>query len=211
MNFTGNEVLGGLTAEQIAARLGKLTASRMKDAMDFNKNGGESEKRKSYKMELVAERMTDIIVPHYVTPAMQWGIENEPAAKLAYQELTGRTIRPADFYPHPTIEYCGATPDGLIDPDGLIECKCPTTTKYIAWLTAGIVPEEHRPQMALQVLCSGRKWVDFVAFDPRMPKAKQVFVRRYEPEADYLRKVEDAAKQFLAEVDALFEQVLEAA
>src|SRR5262245_3255485 len=109
---------GTLSPEDIQARLGKLTASRMSEAMDFLRNGQSSEKRNKYMMELVAERMTDVLVAHFVTPAMQWGIDNEAAAKLAYVQKTGNQLAHGHFIDHPEIEYCGATPDGFVTETG---------------------------------------------------------------------------------------------
>ena len=199
--------VGSLSPDDIQARIGKLTASRMDSAMYFKKNGEPSKERTDYMMELVAERMTDILVPHYVTQAMLHGIEQEPHAKHAYVQATGRQIQHGTFIDHPTIEWAGATPDAFVDPDGLAEFKCPTTTTFLAWVRHGCVPEEHKPQMALQLLCTGRKWCDFVAWDNRMPAGKRLFIRRYKPEADELKKYEDGAKQFLAEAEALFDAV----
>ncbi len=208
MNFTANEDqrTGTLNPEDIVARLGKLTGSRMRDAMDFRKDGKPSQAREKLIMEIVAERMTNVLVPHYVTPAMQWGIDNEPLAKLAYMEKTGNKLHPCGFIDHPEIEFFGATPDGLVDA-GLIEIKCPTTTTFLGWIKAGIVPPEHTPQMRAQMLCTGAKWVDFCAFDQRMPEGKRLFIRRYTPTVEELAKVEAAAIQFLAEVEQLFEDV----
>jgi len=202
--------LGTLSAEDIANRLGKLTASRMADAMSFRKDGKESAERSRYKMELVAERMTDIIVPHYVTPAMQWGIDNEFAAKQLYVNHSGYELIAASYIDHPEIEYFGATPDGYLSGGGLAEFKCPTSVKFIEWIKVGGVPDEHKPQMIAQMLCTGRKWCEFVAFDPRMPEAKRLFIRRFEPTQEELETVDAAARQFLKEVDELFEQVMEA-
>ena len=203
----GQPVVDG---EWVRARIGKLTASRMKDAMNFKKNGEESVERKRYKMELVAERMTDCIVSHHVNDAMAWGLEKEPDAKHAYVVATGNLIQQGIFVDHPTIDYCGCTPDAFVYPDGLAEFKCPTTTTFIGWVTVGRVPAEHTPQMCLQLLCTGRKWCDFVAFDPRMPEGKRLFIRRYIPTDEELKQVEDAAVRFLAEVELLFESVTEA-
>lgn len=197
---------GTLSADDIQARIGKLTASRMGDAMAFRKDGKPTAERTQYMREVVAERMTDVLVPHYVNAAMQWGIDNEGTAKEAYEKRTGRKIRPAGYIDHPSIEYCGATPDGYVD-DGLIEVKCPTTTVYIAWLMAGTVPDQHIPQMCLQMLCTGKRWCDFVAFDPRMPEGKTMFIRRFTPTAELLATIEAAAKQFLKECDDLFEAI----
>lgn len=207
-----------LRAKWLEARAGRLTASRMADAMDFLKTGKPSKARCDYMKEILAERMTDHTMRHYVSPAMEWGIAHEDDAKMAYEAATGVLITdPWDvtdfgiFY-HKRIEYFAASPDGLIDSDGLLETKCPTTGKYLDWMLAGVVPEEHKPQMLAQLACSGRKWCEFVAYDPRMKDpAKRLFIRRYEPSADDIANVEAAAAAFLAEADAMFQLVVEAA
>ena len=193
-------------AAWLDARCGKLTASRMKDAMDFLKNGNPSAKRSDYMRELLAERLTGASMRHFVTAAMEWGTQTEPEAKLMYEEHAKVKLHPADFLEHKTIENFGATPDGFIGSDGLLECKCPTTGTFIEWRLAGVVPEEHKPQMIAQVLCTGRQWVDFFAYDPRIKDAKlNRFLRRYEPTRDELAKVEDHAVRFLDELDRLWE------
>lgn len=205
-----------MTPEQMSAwleaRCGKLTASRMGDAMDFNKNGQPSQKRSDLIRDILAERYTQSSVRHYVNDAMQWGIEKEAEAKAAWEAHSGLLVNECGLYDHPTIDMFAATPDGLIGADGLIETKCPTTPKFVRWVMNGVVPEEHRPQMAAQLLCTGRKWVEFVAYDPRVrDPSRRLFVRRFKPEPEYLQKVEKAAVDFLAEVDELWEQLIERA
>lgn len=196
---------GDQLANWLRARAGKLTASRMRDAMDFLKNGSPSAKRSQLMRELLAERLTGDSVRHYVTDAMTWGIEREAEAKAAYEAETGIIVAEAGFYDHPRIDNLGATPDGLL-PGGLIETKCPTTATFVEWRMAGVVPEEHKPQMIVQCVCTGRAWCDFVAFDPRIKNpAHRLFIRRYEPTAEEIAKVEAAAEQFLSELDAMFE------
>ncbi len=199
------------SAQWFNDRIGKLTASSMGAAMAYLKNGNEAKERKDLKIAILAERMTDIIREVYVTPAMQHGIDTEPAAKLAYEEATGNKVMPAPFVPHPSIENFGASPDGLIGREGLLECKCPTSTKFIAWKLAGVVPEEHKPQLLAQLACTRRQWVDFCAYDPRMPEGKRLFIRRFEPSQDEIQAVEQEAEKFLDEVDEMFSQVVEAA
>ena len=75
------------------------------------------------------------------------------------------------------------------------------------WILAGVVPDDHKPQMALQCACTGRPWVDFVAYDPRMPEAQRLFVRRYTPTAEEIAEVEAEAVKFLAEVEEMFDQL----
>lgn len=187
----------------LAARAGKLTASRMCDAMAFMKNGKPSESRSKYMRELLAERITGMSIRHFVNDAMQWGLETECEAKQAYEIATGNIVRESWFYDHPRIDNFGATPDGEIA-GGLIECKCPTTAKYLDWVISGGVPEEHKPQMLAQLACTGRKFVDFVAYDPRVRKGPNIFIRRFEPTAEDIAKVEAAAEQFLTELEQMF-------
>lgn len=201
-----------MTPEQkaawLASRAGKLTASKMADAMDFLKNGQPSKKRTDLIRNVLAERLTGDSVRNFVNDAMVWGQDNEPGCKTAYETHTGQLIVDCGLYDHPEIDCFAATPDGLLGADGLIECKCPTSPTYTDWLIAGVVPEQHKPQMAAQLLCTGRKWVEFVAFDPRVKDpALRLFIRRFEPDAEYLAKVESAAIDFLAEVDAAWEQL----
>ena len=188
------------------ARTGKLTASRMKNAMKYLKGGADSADRKNLKIEILCERLTGDIVDKFVTPAMTRGIEEEPRGKEAYELKTGRLVKDAPFVDHPRIENCGASPDGFVD-DGLIEIKCPTTSTYLSWILAGVVPDDHKPQMALQCACTGRPWVDFVAYDPRMPEAQRLFVRRYTPTVEEIAEVEAEATKFLQEVEEMFDQL----
>ena len=189
-----------------ANRIGKLTASRMRSAMKRLKNGDDSAERRNLKIEMLAERMTDQIVPKYTNEAMLWGMETEPEAKDVYEEVTGRLITDVGFMDHPAIPFFGASPDGFVD-DGLIEIKCPTTSTHLTWVIDGEVPEEHKPQMIVQCLVTGRQWCDFVSYDPRVPESYQLFVRRFTPTLDERSEIEAEAVKFLAEVEEMFELI----
>jgi putative phage-type endonuclease len=199
------EAMAG-TDNWVAARRGCLTASRMADAMAYlktkSKDGQlvEAEARRKLKFDLLAERLTGIAVSHYVTPAMQHGIEQQPHATAAYEAATGEIVGPEVFVLHPRIDWFGATPDGLIGDAGIVEIKCPTTPTFLRWVTEGEVPAEHKPQMLAQLACTGRAWCDFIAFDPRVPEPHQLFIRRFEPEQSEIARIEVEAEKFLAEL-----------
>lgn len=197
------------TPNFFAARRGLLTASRIADALAVLKNGKPSEARRKLMFDLLAERMSGVAVEHYVTPAMEWGIAHQADATAAYEAETGELVGPEVFVLHPSIDWFGATPDGLVGAAGLIEIKCPTTPKHLAWVMAGEVPDEHKPQMLAQLACTGRQWVDFVSFDPRVRKP-QLFIRRFAPDRAEVERIEAGARDFLAELDAM-EKQLEAA
>lgn len=199
----------------VVARVGKLTASRMAEAMAMVKDGPKLKDgtqkmkpgadRANLLRDLLAERLVGSAKDHYVTPAMQWGLDYEAEAVMAYEAHTGNLAAPGGFVEHPTIEFFGATPDRFLGQDGLMEVKCPTTATFVKWATEGVVPEEYRPQMAAQILCTRRRWVEFVAYDPRLPPQFRLFVRRFEPTPQYLAQVEQAAVDFLRDLDLMFD------
>lgn len=190
-----------------AARRGHLTGSRMADAMAYLKTGKPAQARIDYIKEVVNERLTGIAETHYVTQAMQDGIEREAVALQEYDIATGRSPSPGGFVLHPEIEFFGATPDGFVGADGLIEIKAPTRKTYLSWLHDGVVPEQHKPQMIAEAVCAGRVWVDFVAYHPDFGD-RRLFVRRYTPTPEERQRVEDEARKFLADVEEMFERVL---
>jgi hypothetical protein len=178
----------------------------MRSATKRLKNGEDSAERKNLKIEILCERITGDIVDKFVNNAMSWGIEKEPEAKAAYEAKTGRLITDVGFIDHPRIEFCGASPDGFVE-DGLIEIKCPTTATHVSWILDGGIPEEHKAQMTLQAAVTGRGWVDFVSYDPRMPEPQQLLIRRFYPTPAEIAEIESEAEKFLAEVDALFDTI----
>lgn len=191
----------------IVERLGSLSASRFKDAIDILKSGKESEKRRRYRSELVAERIEGYAVDHYVTPAMSRGLRLEAPARDLYEEVTGHLLPPARLYFHPTIPMLCATPDSVLGTDTVVEFKCPLVSTYIDWLEGGTIPDEHLPQLVCQLLVTGRKKAIFVAYCPEMPEAKRLFIRDFEPTPEALKLAEEAAVKFLQEVDELFDRV----
>ena len=193
-------------AAWLAERCGYLTASNMKRATAFLRNGDPAKERIDLMYEILAERSTGFNAPHVVTDPMLWGQEHEDEAVDKFVELTSRDVRLSRFYKHSRIEYFGATPDRELD-DGLLEVKCPTTPKFMRWKMAGVVPEEHKPQMLAQLACTGKKWCGFIAYDPRIKEERhQLFLAKFTPKPEEIAAIEEAAEKFLAEVDMLWER-----
>lgn len=186
--------------EWFKARLGKATGSRFNDVMTTLRSGGEAAARKNYRAELVAERLTGVRNEMWTSPAMQWGIDNEPLARLAYELETGNEVEDAPFVPHPEME-AGVSPDGYIGKDGLIEIKCPNTATHIETLKKSEVPRQYIAQVQGQLWITGRKWCDFVSFDPRLPENAQMIVVRVESDPVYQAELEDEITDFLEGVD----------
>lgn len=189
-----------LSPEWFAARCGRATASRFADVLSKIKTG-EAASRRNYKAQLVCERLTGVPAESYTNAAMQWGIDTEPQGREAYEALTGNIVEQVAFVPHPLL-MAGASPDGLIDADGGLEIKCPNTAQHIDALLNGM-PPEHIPQIQGGMWLTGRKWWDFVSFDPRMPERLQLYVQRIPRSDTYIALLEAEVRAFLGEVDEL--------
>lgn len=180
-------------------RLGKVTASRVADVVARTKTGWGAS-RANYLAELVAERLTGKAADGFTSPAMQWGIDTEPFARQTYEFMTNASVQPAPFVPHHSIADAGASPDGFIGDDGLVEIKCPNTTTHIETLLTGTVPGKYVTQMQWQMACSGRRWCDFVSFDPRMPETMNLFIQRVARDDAAIEALETAVVDFLNEL-----------
>ncbi len=184
----------------LAQRLGKATASRAADIIAKTRSGWGAS-RKNYMAELVAERLTGRPAERFVNSAMQHGIDTEPHARAAYEFFCDAVVVEVGFIAHPAIDMSGASPDGLVGNDGLVEIKCPSTAVHIDTLLAGKIPDKYATQMQWQMACTGRQWCDFVSFDPRFPEDLQLFVKRVERDADRITELETEICAFLSEVD----------
>lgn len=187
-----------------ADRLGKVTASRLADVLAKTKTG-YSASRNNYMTQLVLETITQTRAESYTNLAMAWGTEQEPFARAAYEAKTGQMVEEVGFLPHPTISLAGASPDGLVGDDGMVEIKCPSTSTALeCWLTqsqgGNPVDGKYFAQMQWQMRCADRSWCDYVVFDPRMPAKAQLFVTRVERDEEWLKNAEEEVTKFLAEM-----------
>jgi putative phage-type endonuclease len=181
-------------------RIGKVTASRVSDVLAKTKSG-YSASRDNYMAQLVCERLTGQKAEGFTNASMQWGTETEPLARAAYEALKNVLVDEVGFVPHPTIQMAGASPDGLVGDDGLLEIKCPNTSTHIDTLLSETVPTKYYTQMQFQLACTGREWCDFVSFDNRLPEELQLFVKRVPRDEMYIKLMEAEIVQFIAELD----------
>ena len=195
------------TIEWRMERAGKVTASRIADIIAKTKSG-YSTSRENYLTELVIERF-GVIGDGFTNAAMQWGTETEPLARAAYELKNGVFVQEVGFIAHGSIENAGASPDGMVGDDGMLEIKCPNSSTHFNYILEEKVPEKYKPQMSWQMASTGRKWVDFVSFDPRVPDGLQYFQIRYERDDEYIDLLEREVKQFIAEVDERYAQLKE--
>lgn len=189
--------------EWFSARLGKVTASRVKDVMAQGRGGAPSATRKNYMMELLCQRLTGQRDEGFTSAAMQRGTDLEPVARSAYEIDKGVMVVETGLIEHPRITGFAASPDGLVGTDGILEIKCPLTATHIAVMQSGKHDTQYEWQMLSQMACADRDWVDFVSFDDRLPSELQYVCYRFERDFSRIRVMEAAIVEFLEELDEL--------
>jgi len=200
------EMMEQRTDDWFAARLGKVTASRVADLMAKTKVGYAAT-RDNYMAQLVVERLTNTKADSFSSAAMQWGTDQEPFARAAYEAAQGVLVEEVGFVPHPRIEWAGASPDGLVGLFGMCEIKCPNTATMIDTLLTEKVPAKYFGQMQMQMACTDRAWCDYVVYDPRMPAKAQLFIKRVERDEVFIAEMEAEIIKFLGEVTVQVEKL----
>jgi len=198
------------SAAWLAARRGRVTASRLGDLMAAGRDGKPAASRRAYLLDLVVERLTGAAVERYVSAAMQHGIDHEGEARTAYEWMTDLAVEPVGFVPHPAIPAFGASPDGLVGEDGLIEIKCPTTATHLGTLLGEPIDRRYVLQMHGQMACTGRAWCDFVSFDPRLPSPYDVRILRVVRDEALVAEIEAAVRAFADEMEATLARLAQA-
>ena len=187
--------------EWFAARAGRLTGSRAADVLAVIKTG-EAAARRDYRMQLVCERLTGQPQDDgFINAAMQRGIDMEPAARAAYEALTGNVAVETGFLAHDE-HLAGCSLDGQVDGFvGILEAKCPKSATHLKYLRDGVVPKDYLPQITHNLWITGAAWCDFLSFDDRFPLELQTFLIRVTRVDVDINAYETSVFAFLAEVN----------
>lgn len=191
------------TPEWLADRAGRATGSRARDILAKIKTG-EAAARRNYRVQLATERLTGKPQESgFVSKEMQWGTDQEPFARMAYESATGNLVTEMGFIYLPDL-MAGCSVDGLIEEGertGVFEAKCPTSATHVEYLVAGKLPSEYKPQILHNVYVTGADFADFVSYDPRMPEKLQLFKVRWERNEAEIKEYEAELLDFLSGVD----------
>lgn len=187
--------------EWFEARWGVATASRFADIIAKTRSGYAAS-RKNYLAELLIERLTPPPTEDngWKNAAMEFGIANEPVARLAYELETGNTVKEAFFEKHPVLK-AGASPDGYVNDDGLLEIKVPNLATHLETLKNREVPKNYYTQVQGQLWITGKKWCDFVSYTPYLENDAQLFIKRVPRDTSFIKELQVEVKQFLKELE----------
>lgn len=212
LQASGYDMVEQGSDEWFEERLGKATGSRAADIMKRvyrsanNPDGVPAAEYYRYMRELAVERLTGKR-KRFGSGPMRWGVEHEEEAATLYGELTGADLVECGFVQKEGME-AGASPDRLIGEDGMLEIKCPNTDTHLYYIDQG-PPEDYEWQMDWQMWVTGRKWCDFMSFDPEMPDNAQAFItRRYRDETK-MAQIELGCSTFLEKVENMVQSLRE--
>lgn len=190
------------TPEWHAARIGAVTASRCKDACDTLKGGQPSAKAMAYAAQVAMERVSGVSCDDtFVNFAMRRGTELEPEARSVYEAHSGNIVQPAGIV-FTDDRWFGYSTDGFVEDDGAIEIKCPLSPLVVVsmWRDQDLEAYMHQMQMGLWI--TGRKWIDFIMYDPRLSSVrKHQFIRRVPRDEAFIEKMEDSLMRFMRVVE----------
>lgn len=161
--------------EWLAARLGLLTASEMKLIITPTLKIASNDKERAHLSELLAQRITGYVEPHYFNDDMLRGQEDEIEACIAY----GRHYAPVDNVGFITNDKWGFTigysPDGLVGDHGLVECKSRRQKYQVQTIIDNVgsdtAPDDYMIQLQTGLLVSERQWIDFISYSGGLPMA----------------------------------------
>src|SRR5690606_34591720 len=159
-----------------AARCGLLTASEVDRIITPKLKIADNTKKRAHLWELAAQRVTNYVEPQYISDAMLRGHEDEILARALYSEKY-ESAEEVGFVTNDKWGFTlGASPDGLVGSEGMIECKSRCQKYQVQTIVeefTGVarIPEEYWLQVQSQLLVTGREWCDFISYSGGLPMA----------------------------------------
>lgn len=207
---------GSVVGSRVVEVLGRLKIANTNKATGVTRKKGEyAQPHYDYLKQVAVERLTGDWRQNGIgnLRAVEWGTEQEPNARAAYELQTDLLVRPVGLAVHPKEKWFCASPDSLVGDDGLMEAKCLNSGNHVEIIESGMIPEKFIPQLMAQMSCAERQWCDFVAYDPRLPKNLRLFIKRL-ARTDYVefrgttQSVDSHIADMEAEVHTFLEDVI---
>lgn len=180
-----------------ALRLGKPTASGYAKFMaNYGKPFGEPAQR--YALQIALEKVTGRKAEYsFKNDYMEMGQEQEPLAKMAYEEMTFSEVTNGGFF---DCGDWGDSPDGLVNVVGVVEFKCVIASTHEATIKRAAPDPAYKWQLVGHLDATGREWVDFGSYCADYPEHNRMVicrVHRADVEQE-LQQLAERREQFLA-------------
>jgi putative phage-type endonuclease len=189
-------------------RCGKFTGSSFDDLLAVSKKDGKPLKaRNDLIWRVASERIQGYQPTGANSYSMQWGKNNEALAREAYELRTGEFVEAVPFIQHVRYDFVGVSPDGLVNTEGGIEIKCPKNPEIHLQRFIDGVPAEYVAQIQGALWVTGRKWWDFVSYDPDTDPKFQLLIIRVFPDKAFIKRLQDEAINANNEVEAIIKML----
>lgn len=176
----------------LAARCGLLTASEMKLILTPTLKAASNDKERGHLYELLAQRITQHVEPHYISDDMLRGMEDELTARDLYSEKYAPVVQCGFVTNDRWGVTIGCSPDGLVGDDGMIEIKSRRQKYQIETIVSGEMPADYLMQVQTALLVTERAWCDFVTYSGGLP----MLTLRVFPDAKVHDAIISAAQAF---------------
>ena len=202
--ISSNEELIQGSDAWFAARVGKITASRLGDIMRKTK-WGESTYKAKVRLELAIERITGKSASSVtMNQAMRDGVEREPDARRLFEAVTQKEVALCGSFNHPTIVNTSASPDGLLrGENAVLEIKCPTHATHAKNLMSEKMPKNYEYQVQWQIQCTESDFAYFASYHPDFPKDLRLKYVKVDKDDSIIKSLEEAVRQFDIEIEDL--------
>jgi len=185
------------TEEWAAERIGMVTGSPIAALFTTGKGLTRATYREHLRVEILTGQRSKA---SFTNSKTEWGHEQEPAARMAYEIASGRDVKKHGFIKLNNMNV-GCSLDGSVDDmAGIVEIKCPDSHTHFSYIVANEVPKEYVPQVNHNLWVTGAKFCDFISFDPRAPEGLQLLIVHYVPDESVIKAHEAAVFQFLMEL-----------
>ena len=198
------------TEAWLQQRAGKISASNISKVMA----GGKGITRGKHIAKLALERITGSYIPDFKFSDADRGNILEPKARQKYEEINFVGVELEGFVVHPNIPNSGASPDGLVGDDGLIEIKTRDYHIQFDFIRTGTISDENMKQMQFQMAVTGRKWCDYVSYmavpeelEDKIPEHLLIKTVRVERDDQMIKQIEAAVRQADAEIEAMVKEL----
>jgi len=198
MTITYHENIEQGSDQWLALRCGILTASEVKLILTPTLKSAANDKSRAHVMEITSQRISQYVEPSYINDDMMRGIEAEVYARDYYEKEYG-PVQQVGFVTNDDYGFTlGYSPDGLINDDGLWECKGPRQKRHVETILTGEVPVDNMLQLQFGLVVTNRKWIDFTSYHGGLP---MVTLRVY-PDERVQQAIIEASGQFEESVRA---------
>lgn len=156
-------------------RLGKATASNFGIIM-ANEGKAFGDPAKKYALQIALERATGKKAEFsFSNEHMERGQAQEPIARMLYESEKFVQVTNGGFF---DCGMYGASPDGIVCENGLIEIKSVIATTHYSTMKRESFDPSYKWQIVGHLMCSGLDYVDFCSYCSDFPEDSQLIVHR---------------------------------